>query len=224
MEAGSRLSKHMAASFNPLEDRFAAICIALVALLEIALGISPKADRLTWAMENAPVWIGILAWLWTRKQFQLSRLCLVLFVLHAIILMVGGYYTYAKVPLGDWVRDWLGLARNHYDRLGHFAQGFIPAIFVRELLLRVAKLPRSRWIPVLVVCACLAFSAFYEFIEWWTALLTGDAATDFLGTQGDPWDTQWDMFLAFGGAIVAQLALPRFHDRSIRFAASLPSA
>ena len=201
--------------FNPALDRFARACIALVLVLEILLGFSPKADRMTWAMENAPVWIGIIAWLWTRKRFQLSRLCLVLFALHAVILMVGGHYTYAKVPLGDWVKDWLELERNHYDRLGHFAQGFIPAIFVRELLLRVAKLPQSRWIPVLVVCACLAFSAFYEFIEWWTAVLTGDAATDFLGTQGDPWDTQWDMFLAFCGSIVAQLALSRWHDRSM---------
>lgn len=201
--------------FKPQADRFAAACIVVVVLLEILLGISPKADRMTWAMENAPVWIGIIAWLWTRKQFQLSRLCLVLFTLHAIILMVGGHYTYAKVPLGDWVKDWLGLARNHYDRLGHFAQGFVPAIFVRELLLRVAKLPRSKWIHVLVVCACLAFSAFYEFVEWWTALLTGDAATDFLGTQGDPWDTQWDMFLAFCGAILAMIFLSGPHDRSI---------
>lgn len=202
--------------FKPQEDRLAAACIVFVVLLEVLLGISPKADRMTWAMENAPVWIGIIAWLWTRKRFQLSRLCLVLFTLHAIILMAGGHYTYAKVPLGDWVKDWLGLARNHYDRVGHFAQGFIPAIFVRELLLRVAKLPRSKWIPVLVVCACLAFSAFYEFIEWWTALMTGDAATDFLGTQGDPWDTQWDMFLAFCGAILAMSFLSGLHDRSMR--------
>lgn len=201
---------------KPQADRFAAGCIVVVGLLEILLGISPNADRMTWALENAPVWIGLVVWLGTRKRFQLSRLCLVLFTLHAIILMVGGYYTYAKVPLGDWVKDWLGLARNHYDRLGHFAQGFVPAIFVRELLLRVAGLPRSRWIPVLVVCVCLAFSAGYEFIEWWTALLTGDAATDFLGTQGDPWDTQWDMFLAFCGAIAAQLTLSCTHDDSMK--------
>jgi putative membrane protein len=202
--------------FNPAHDGFAIGCIALVALLEIALGIAPKADRMTWAMENVPVWIGIIVWLWTRKRFQLSRLCLFLFTLHAIILMTGGYYTYAKVPLGEWAKHSFGLERNHYDRLGHFAQGFVPAIFVRELLLRVAKLPRSRWIPILVVGMCLAFSAFYEFIEWWTAVLTGDKATDFLGTQGDPWDTQWDMFLAFCGAIVAQLALPKLHDRSMQ--------
>jgi len=205
----------MSRQFTSNSDRFAVGCVAIVVLLEIILGIAPKADRMTWVMENAPVWIGIIAWLWTRKDFQLSRLSLGLFALHAIILMVGGHYTYAKVPLGDWVKDWFGLARNHYDRLGHFAQGFIPAIFVRELLLRVAGLPQSRWIPVLVVCACLAFSAFYEFIEWWTALLTGDAAADFLGTQGDPWDTQWDMFLAFCGAIIAQALLSRCHDRSM---------
>lgn len=204
--------------FNPNADRFAAAFIALVVGLEIVLGGSPKADRMTWAMENAPVWIGIVAWLWTRKSFQLSRLCLVLFTVHAIILMVGGHYTYAKVPLGDWVKEGFGLARNHYDRLGHFVQGVVPAIFVRELLLRVAKLPRSRWIPVLVVSVCLAFSALYEFIEWWTALLTGDAATDFLGTQGDPWDTQWDMFLAFCGAILAMLSLAKLHDRSMKSA------
>ena len=202
--------------FNPAHDRFAIGCIAVVTLLEIALGISPKADRMTWVMENAPVWIGIVVWLSTRRRFQLSRLCLFLFTLHAIILMTGGYYTYAKVPLGDWAKHWFGLQRNHYDRLGHFAQGFVPAIFVRELLLRVARLPRSRWIPVLAVGMCLAFSAFYEFIEWWTAVFTGDKATDFLGTQGDPWDTQWDMFIAFCGAIVAMLTLPRLHDHSMQ--------
>jgi putative membrane protein len=202
--------------FNRHEDRFAFGCIGAVILLEIMLGISPRADRMTWVLENVPVWIGIVAWLATRKYFQLSRLCLVLLVGHAMILMVGGYYTYAKVPLGDWIKDWFGLTRNHYDRLGHFAQGFIPAIFVRELLLRVARLPRSKWIPILVVCVCLAFSAFYEFIEWWTALATGEAATDFLGTQGDPWDTQWDMFLAFVGANVALVTLCRVHDRSMK--------
>jgi putative membrane protein len=202
--------------FNPILDRFAIGCIVFITVICIALGISPEADRLTWVLENAPVWMGIIAWWWTRKNFQLSRLCLALFTVHAIILMVGGHYTYAKVPAGDWVKEWLGLERNHYDRLGHFVQGFIPAIFVRELLLRVAKLPRSRWIPVLVVSVCLAFSSFYEFIEWWAALITGDAATDFLGTQGDPWDTQWDMFLAFCGAMAAMVTLSKAHDRSMQ--------
>ena len=197
------------------QDGFAVTLVLAVALLELALGISPKADRMTWALENAPVWIGLVAWWTTRRRFQLSRLCLTLLAIHAVLLMVGGYYTYAKVPVGDWVKESLGLARNHYDRLGHLAQGFVPAILVRELLLRVAKLPRSAWLPVLVVCVCLAFSAFYEFIEWWTALLSGAAAEAFLGTQGDPWDTQWDMFLAFVGAIVALATLSRAHDRSM---------
>ena len=189
--------------------------LGAVLLLEILLGISPRADRMTWALENAPVWIGLTVIVLTHKKFPLSELCLTLLSVHAVILMVGGYYTYAKVPLGDWVRDAFGLARNHYDRLGHFAQGFIPAILVRELLLRKAKLAKTLWLPFLTVSVCLAFSAFYEFIEWWTALATGDKATDFLGTQGDVWDTQWDMFLAFVGATIASLTLSQLHDRSL---------
>ena len=145
----------------------------------------------------------------------MSRLCLVLLAIHAVILAVGGHYTYAKVPFGDWMKDWFGFERNHYDRIGHFAQGFIPAIFVRELLLRTSSLGRGKWLPFLTVSVCLAFSAFYEFIEWWTALLSGSAATDFLGTQGDSWDTQWDMFLAMTGAACAVLFLARLHDRSM---------
>lgn len=196
-------------------DRFAAGCVAVAAVIGIALGVAPRADRLTWALENAPVWIGIGAWLATRERFQLSRLCLVLFTLHAAILMVGGYATYAAAPPGEWLRSAFELERNPYDRIGHFAQGFVPAVFVRELLTRVARIPATRWRPVLVVCACLAFSAFYELIEWWTAIAAGAAADDFLGTQGDPWDTQWDMFLALVGAITALASLSRLHDRSM---------
>jgi putative membrane protein len=170
---------------------------------------------MTWVMENVPVWIGLVIVAITWKKFQLSNLCLMLLAIHSVILAVGGHYTYAKVPAGDWVKDALGLARNHYDRLGHFAQGFVPAILVRELLIRRARLARNAWLSFLVVSVCLAFSAFYEFIEWWTALATGDAAKDFLGTQGDIWDTQWDMFMAFVGAIVAMIFLPRVHDGSI---------
>ena len=138
--------------------------------------------------------------------------------------MIGGHYTYAEVPLGFWVRDAFGLARNHYDRLGHFAQGFVPAILTREILLRRTPLPRGRWLFFLVTCVCLALSACYEFVEWWTALLTGEAATAFLGTQGDPWDTQWDMFFALVGAITAQLALARRHDRELLRCTSAPVA
>jgi len=138
-----------------------------------------------------------------------------LLAVHAIILAVGGHYTYARVPLGFWVQEALGLARNHYDRLGHFAQGFVPAILAREILLRTSPLRPGKWLFVIVVAICLAFSACYEFIEWWSALLGGEAATDFLGTQGDVWDTQWDMFLAFIGAVVAQVTLARAHDRHL---------
>lgn len=190
--------------------------IAVVVAAQITLGIAPKADRMTWALENVPVWAGLVVLSFTHRRFPLSSLCLHLFAVHSLILALGGHYTYAKVPPGDWVRDAFGLARNHYDRLGHFAQGFIPAIFVRELLLRKTPLQRGGWLNFLVVCVCLAFSASYEFFEWWTAALTGEAASDFLGTQGDPWDTQWDMFLAMIGAICSVACLSRWHDASLK--------
>ena len=196
-------------------SNFNRILVGAVILTQLLLGWSPTADRLTWALENAPVWLGLILLAFTHRRFPLSRLCLVLLAIHAVILAVGGHYTYAKVPFGDWMKDWFGFERNHYDRIGHFAQGFIPAIFVRELLLRTSSLGRGKWLPFLTVSVCLAFSAFYEFIEWWTALLSGSAATDFLGTQGDPWDTQWDMFLAMTGAACAVLFLARLHDRSM---------
>jgi len=155
------------------------------------------------------------------RRFPLTPLVYTLLAVHAIILMVGGHYTYARVPLGFWMQDLLGLARNDYDRLGHFAQGFIPALLVREILLRTSPLRPGRWLFVLVTAVCLAFSACYEFIEWWTALLGGASATDFLGTQGDVWDTQADMFSALVGAIAGQLALSGVHDRALR---KLPTA
>ncbi len=189
--------------------------VAVTVIVQVVLGVSPAADRLTWALENAPVWIGLVALAFSARRFPLSQLCLSLLVVHGFILAAGGHWTYAKVPLGDWVKEAFGLARNHYDRVGHFAQGFIPAIFVRELLLRTSPLQRSRWLPFLVASVCLAFSACYEFIEWWTALAAGAAATDFLGTQGDPWDTQWDMFLCLAGAVTSLTALSRAHDRSL---------
>lgn len=190
--------------------------IALVVSAQIVLGCSPKADRMTWALENFPVWAGLVVLACTHRRFPLSSLCLGLLAFHSLIVALGGHYTYAKVPIGDWVRDAFGLARNHYDRLGHFAQGFVPAVFMRELLLRKTPLQRGGWLNFLVVCVCLAFSACYEFIEWWTALLTGAAATDFLGTQGDPWDTQWDMFLAMVGAVCSVAFMSRWHDASMK--------
>jgi putative membrane protein len=177
-------------------------------------GIDPH-DRFTWLLEVAPVLIGLPIVIATRRRFPLTPLLYVLLAVHAVILMVGGKYTYAEVPAGFWVRDWLGLARNHYDRLGHFAQGFVPAILAREILWRRSPLRGSRWLGFVVVSICLAFSAFYELIEWWTAAATGEAAEAFLGTQGDPWDTQWDMFLALLGAISALVLLRRVHDRQL---------
>jgi putative membrane protein len=189
--------------------------VGAVVTAQVALGLAPKADRMTWALENAPAWIGLVILALTHKRFPLSRLCLSLLALHTVILAVGGHYTYAKVPLGEWMKAWFGFARNHYDRIGHFAQGFFPAIFMRELLLRTSPLKNGKWLAFLVVSLCLAFSACYEFIEWWTALATGDKAADFLGTQGDPWDTQWDMLLALLGAITSVATLSRWHDRSL---------
>src|SRR5262249_46587047 len=145
----------------------------------------------------------------------LTPLAYRLVFVHALILMLGGHYTYAEVPLGFWMRDVFGFARNHYDRIGHFAQGFVPAVLAREVLLRRTTLRQGAWLFFLVSCVCLALSAVYEFIEWWTALATGEAATAFLGTQGDPWDTQWDMFMALIGAVSSQLLLGRLHDHEL---------
>ena len=189
----------------------------LLALTQGALvvsGIAPH-DRFTWVLEVAPILIGVPILVGTYRRFPLTPLVYRLLALHALILMLGGHYTYAEVPLGFWVRDAFGLARNHYDRLGHLAQGFVPAMVTREVLLRRTALGRGGWLFFLVTCVCLALSACYEFIEWWTALATGEAATAFLGTQGDPWDTQWDMFSALIGALVAQLTLARVHDRQL---------
>lgn len=188
----------------------------LLVLTVVALAISAirPHDYFTWFLEVAPVLIAIPILVATRHSFPLTPLAYRLVFVHALILMVGGHYTYAEVPAGFWVRDALGLARNHYDRLGHFAQGFVPAIVAREILLRRVGL-RGGWLFFLTTCFCLAFSAFYELVEWWTALATGEAATAFLGTQGDPWDTQWDMFLALVGAVLSQAALGRLHDRQM---------
>ena len=195
--------------------RLGAGLVALVLVVLVWSGIRPH-DRFTWFMEVFPVLLGLPAVLLTHRRFPLTSLLWVLLAIHACILMLGGKYTYAEVPIGNWVRDTFGLARNHYDRLGHFAQGFVPAILAREILWRRSPLRGSRWLPFVVVSICLAFSACYEFIEWWTALISGEGATAFLGTQGDPWDTQWDMFLALVGATTALLTLSAVHERQLR--------
>jgi putative membrane protein len=187
-----------------------ALCVA--ALVVSAIG---PYDRLTWLLEVVPVLIGIPILVATRRRFPLTPLLYRLLFLHALILIVGGHYTYARVPVGFWVQELLDLSRNHYDRLGHLAQGFVPAILAREIMRRKLPAVTGAWLFGLVVAVCLAFSAFYELIEWWSALLGGEAADSFLGTQGDVWDTQWDMFLALCGAVAGQLSLARVHDRQL---------
>jgi putative membrane protein len=195
--------------------RLGAGLVALVLVVLVWSGVRPH-DRFTWFMEVFPVLLGLPAVLLTHRRFPLTSLLWVLLAVHACILMLGGKYTYAEVPIGNWARDTFGLARNHYDRVGHFAQGFVPAILAREILWRRSPLRGSRWLPFVVVSICLAFSACYEFLEWWTALISGEGATAFLGTQGDPWDTQWDMFLALVGATTALLTLSAVHERQLR--------
>jgi putative membrane protein len=174
-------------------------------------------DSATWWMETSFVFIGIALLVPTAKRFPLSPLLYRLVAVHCIILMIGAHYTYERVPLGEWMKDWFGFTRNHYDRIGHLAQGFVPAILVRELLLRTSPFGtiRSRWMPALVVASCLAFSGFFEMIEWWAAVAGGATTHAFLGSQGDVWDAQWDMLCALIGAIIALATLHRVHDRSL---------
>jgi putative membrane protein len=189
--------------------------LLVVAIILLALSRIGAAESGTWIMEVAPILLIAPILVVTARRFPLTPLVYRLLFLHALILMVGGHYTYAKVPLGFWVQDALGLARNHYDRLGHLAQGFVPAMLAREVLLRRSPLERGKWLSFLVVCVCLALSATYELIEWLAAVLGGSAADAFLGTQGDVWDTQWDMFMALIGALSALLLLSRTHDRQL---------
>lgn len=175
-------------------------------------------DVFTWWLEVAPVLIGLPILVKTYPQFSLSRLVYGLLLVHAVILMIGGHYTYAEMPLFNWLRDEFHLSRNYYDRLGHLAQGFIPAMLAREILLRRSPLRPGKWLFFLVTCVCLAISACYEFVEWWVAIASGSDAVAFLATQGDVWDTQWDMFMALLGAVAAQLLLVDWHDRSLRAA------
>jgi putative membrane protein len=198
--------------------------LGIVAVVFVWSAIGPR-DRFTWLLEVFPVLVGVPVLIWVYPRFRFTPLVYALVAIHAIILMVGGRYTYAEVPFGFWMQDTFGFARNHYDRIGHFAQGFIPAMVAREILIRRSPLARSRWLLFVVICFCLAFSALYELIEFWTALATGEAAEAFLGTQGDPWDTQWDMMLALLGSITALALLSRWHDRQLgRLAADSPGS
>jgi putative membrane protein len=192
------------------------IPFSLFILIALAASFISPYDRFTWLLEVFPILMALpLIWA-TGRRFPLSTLALTLITAHALILIFGGYYTYARVPLGDWAREWFGWQRNDYDKIGHFAQGLVPAIVTREILLRTSPLRGSRWLNVLVVCVCLAISAGYEIIEWLVAISSGTAAADFLGAQGDIWDTQSDMGTALVGAIVGVLLLSGIHDRSLQ--------
>ena len=190
--------------------------LALLSLTLVALAWSAvhPYDHLTWWLEVAPVLIATPFLVATFRNHRLSPLLYRLIMLHALILIVGGHYTYARVPAGLWLQDWLDLARNHYDRLGHLAQGFVPAFIAREVLLRATPLERGPWLKLLVVCVCMTISATYELTEWLAALVSQEASESFLGTQGDNWDTQWDMFMALCGAL-ASIPFGRVHDRSM---------
>jgi putative membrane protein len=179
-------------------------------------GISPK-DYFTWILEVFPALIGFGVLALTYTRFRLTPLAYFLILVHCVILMIGGHYTYAEVPLFNWIRDFFGMERNNYDKIGHLAQGFIPALIAREILLRLKVVARKGWLPFIIICICLAISAFYELVEWWAALLSGEAAEAFLGTQGYVWDTQSDMALALAGAILSLVLLSKIHDAQIQY-------
>jgi putative membrane protein len=177
-------------------------------------GVAPK-DYYTWALEVAPAVIGLVLLALTYKRFPLTPMVYLLILLHSIVLMIGGHYTYAEVPLFDMIRDSFGMQRNNYDKLGHFMQGFVPAMIARELIIRKNIIIQGAWVNFFVVSVCLAISALYELIEWMVALLSGQAAEAFLGTQGYVWDTQSDMGLALIGAICALILLSKWHDKQL---------
>jgi putative membrane protein len=190
------------------------LLLVLALAVFVRSGIHPH-DRFTWVLEVFPAVIAGIVLVATYRRFRLSSLLYVLIAIHAMILMVGGKYTYAQVPLGVWMEQWFGFTRNHYDRIGHFAQGLVPAIAAREVLIRIARYRRNAWLNVVVFAIAAAISALYELLEWAVAELTGTAAEAFLGTQGDVWDTQKDMAMACVGAVCALLLLRRWHDRSM---------
>lgn len=195
--------------------------LVVFTLVFVWSAINP-ADFLTWLLEVSPAVLALLVLVATRKVFPLTGLVYSLLLLHCIILMVGGHYTYAEVPAFDWIRDTFGHARNNYDKVAHFAQGFVPAMVAREVLLRFQVVNGRAWLNFLIACFCLAVSAFYELVEWLVAVIVGGPAEAFLGTQGYVWDTQSDMAFALAGAISALLLLGRVHDRQLQQHGWLP--
>ena len=199
----------------PARHRLPLFLLAVTGLAFVLLGWTPKADRFTWFMENFPVLLGAPVLAATYRRFPFTPLLYVLMALHALVLMVGGHWTYAEVPAGHWVKDWLHLARNPYDRLGHLFQGFVPVLLFREVLFRRSVLKPGAWSIAVLLLMVLGLSAAYELLEWLTAVASGSKADAFLGTQGDPWDTQWDMACALIGGSLALAGLSRFHDRQM---------
>lgn len=197
-------------------DRLPTLLLLALLALCVATAIAPPAGRLNWALEVGPGLVGVAVLAGVYRRFRMSDLVYVCVFLHMLILIYGGFYTYAATPLGNWAKDAFDLSRNHYDRIGHVALGFFPALVTREILLRTSPLVRGKWLFFLVCSVCLAIGAFWELLEWWTTLLVAsEVGTAFLGSQGDVWDAQWDMFLALVGAAVSLLVLGKPHDRSM---------
>jgi putative membrane protein len=199
---------------EPNREKRTHFILLLVGLVALAVSSIRLFDWLTWVLEVIPAVFGAALLIIIYRRFRFTTFAYACVLIHSLILFLGAHYSYAKVPLGFWVQDFLDLSRNHYDRVGHLAQGFFPAIYVREIFIRLNVVKRG-WLFLVVTAVCLAVSAFYEFTEWWAAILGGDSAEAFLGTQGDQWDTQWDMFLCLLGAVLAQLFLGKLHDRAI---------
>jgi len=192
------------------------ILFSVFTLIILIVSFLMTNDRFTWVLEVFPILLGFPVLFFTYKRFPLTKLIYILLIIHFVILSVGAIYTYAKVPLGFWMQDWFGFSRNNYDKIGHFAQGFVPALLTREILLRTSPLRPGKWLNFIIVSICLAISAFYELIEWWVSALQGASAEDFLGTQGDPWDAQSDMLFALIGAIVALIVFAKLHNRLLK--------
>jgi len=198
----------------PLSPISGALWLGIFFAVLVWSWIDPK-DRLTWWLESLPALIGFAILAFSYRRFPLTPLLYWLILAHCVVLFVGAHYTYAEVPLFNWIRDYFGHQRNNYDKLGHFMQGFVPAMIAREILIRFKVICRKNWLPFIVLCIVLAISAFYELIEWWTAVLSGDEATAFLATQGYVWDTQSDMLMALIGGATALLLLSRWHDKQL---------
>ncbi|MFZ4642075.1 MAG: DUF2238 domain-containing protein [Phycisphaerales bacterium] len=201
---------------STLPHRYFGAVLSVIVVATLAWSAVHPLDWLTWWMEVSWVLVGFPIVAWLALRYGITRILLVLLTVHAVILVIGGHYTYEKVPAGLWVQEWFDLARNDYDRLGHFVQGFVPALIARELLRRTSPLQPGRWIAILCIASALAFSAIFEMIEWGSSVALGASADAFLGTQGDPWDAQWDMLCALIGAICSMATLSRLHERELR--------